>query len=59
MILHKGREIVSFAFNDKAIAEIRRGTRLVWQAIRSCFGSGHWIGSRSWIGKDKWKGTNK
>ena len=55
MILHKGREIVSFAFNDKAIAEIRRGTRLVWQAIRSCFGSGHWISSRPWIGKDKWK----
>lgn len=59
MILHKDRAIIGFTFNGRAIAEIRRGTRLVWQAIRSCFGSGHWIGSRPWIGTDKWKGTNK
>lgn len=59
MIQYQGRDIIGFMFNGRAIAEIRRGTRLVWQAIRSCFGSGHWIGSRPWIGTDKWKGTNK
>lgn len=59
MIVHQGRDIIGFMFNGKAILEIRKGTRLVWQAIRSCFGSGRWMGSRPWIGTDKWKGTNK
>ena len=31
--------------------------RLIWQAVRSCFGSGKWIGNKPWIGKEKWRGT--
>ena len=34
---------------------IYRGARLVWQAIRSCFGSGVWFKDRPWIGTDMWK----
>ena len=30
--------------------------KLIWQAVRSCFGSGVWIGSKPWIGEEKWKG---
>ena len=29
--------------------------KLIWQAVRSCFGSGVWIGSKPWIGEEKWK----
>lgn len=34
---------------------IYRGARLVWQAIRSCFGSGVWLPERPWLDNDLWK----
>lgn len=39
------------------VEEVYRGARLVWQAVRSCFGSGAWIGERPWLGDDPWKGN--
>ncbi|MBQ3765910.1 MAG: hypothetical protein II874_04155 [Bacteroidales bacterium] len=39
-----------------SVQEMYRGASLVWQAIRSCFGSGAWIGERPWLGDDPWKG---
>lgn len=43
-----------------AIYYIKDGAkRIVFQAVRSCFGSGKWIGKKPWIGTEKWKGTNK
>ncbi len=39
-----------------SVQEMYRGDSLVWQAIRSCFGSGAWIGERPWLGDDPWKG---
>jgi len=32
-----------------------RGARLVWQAIRSCFGTGAWLEERPWLDSDAWK----
>lgn len=29
--------------------------RLVWQAIRSCFGRGWWVNEKPWSNKDVWK----
>ncbi len=55
MIVHQGRDIIGFMFNGKAILEIRKGTRLVWQAIMSCFGSGMWLDDRKWVNQDGWK----
>lgn len=31
------------------------GALLVWEAIRSCFGSGMWIGAKPWLGAEGWK----
>jgi len=28
---------------------------LVWQAVRSCFGSGVWVSAKPWLGQEKWK----
>ena len=42
-----GRQIVEVIY---------AGSRIVWQAVRSCFGSGKWIGDKPWIGEEKWKG---
>lgn len=27
----------------------------IWEAVRSCFGSGMWNGERPWTGADAWK----
>lgn len=44
---------------QKNIGAIYQGTRLVWRtvynAIKSCFGSGTWLGDKPWLGDDLWK----
>lgn len=27
----------------------------IYEAVRSCFGSGRWIGRKPWLNKEKWK----
>jgi hypothetical protein len=43
----------------KNIGAIYRGVNLVWRtiynAIKSCFGSGTWLGDKPWLGDDTWK----
>ncbi|MBQ8969156.1 MAG: MFS transporter [Bacteroidaceae bacterium] len=56
MIYRNGKEMVAASLGNRAIAAIYRGARLVWMAVRSCFGSGVWVGKKPWIGKEKWKG---
>lgn len=43
----------------KAISYIYYGSKLVWQAVRSCFGSGLWVSQKSWLGDESWKYYNK
>lgn len=52
---HLGKELASIMLNGHLVDSLYRGGRLVWQAVRSCFGSGIWIGRKPWIGKEKWK----
>ena len=28
---------------------------VVWQAVRSCFGSGIWVNEKPWINDEAWK----
>ena len=37
------------------VEEVYRGARLVWQAVRSCFGTGAWLEERPWLDSDAWK----
>lgn len=39
----------------KIISKIVYGGKVVWEVIRSCFGSGYWVNNRSWINSDGWK----
>lgn len=39
----------------KIIQGVYYGTKVVWQAIRSCFGAGWWVSEKSWINNESWK----
>ena len=55
MILFNGKEINFISIGNKALSAIYQGTRLVWIAVRSCFGSGIWIETKPWLNEEKWK----
>lgn len=42
-------------FIQKSIELIRDDSRIIWEAIRSCFGSGHWINIKPWTNKEGWR----
>lgn len=39
----------------KVVQEVYRGARLVWIAIRSCFGAGFWVNDKPWLNEEGWK----
>lgn len=45
----------TLAIAGKLVSAIYYKGQLIWQSIRSCFGTGVWIGNKPWIGKDTWK----
>lgn len=53
-----GKEIKRFRFYGKIITSVRYGTKLVWQAIRSCFGAGWWVDEKPWINEENWNNNN-
>lgn len=46
---------------QKNIGAIYQGTKLVWRtvynAIKSCFSSGTWLGDKPWLGDENWKNS--
>lgn len=59
MIFKNNKELSTIYLGEKPLVAIYKGARMIWQAVRSCFGRGYWIGSKPWIGTDKWKSINK
>lgn len=53
-IFKKDKEISAVYYGTKAITAIYHGGRLVWEAVRSCFGKGWWINEYPWDNTDQW-----
>ncbi len=53
------KEITQVTANRRIISEIWHGAELIWQAIRSCFGSGMWISEKPWTYNEGWRSTKK
>lgn len=46
-MIYPGRWMVATA--------VYRGARLVWTAIKSCFGAGFWVNDKPWLNNEGWK----
>lgn len=55
MIYKDGKEISGIFVSSKVITAVYKGGVLVWEAIKSCFGKGFWIGEKPWSNEDAWK----
>lgn len=55
MIIFNGKSISQIYYGSKSIQIVKKGLDTVWQAIRSCFGSGYWINEKPWLNDEGWK----
>jgi hypothetical protein len=55
MIRIGNKELDFVRVGTRTVSAIYIGTKLVWQAIRSCFGSGYWISTSPWKNDEGWK----
>lgn len=58
MIFFKGKEIAAIFYGKQAIAAVYKGSRLIWEGIRSCFGAGFWANHKPWINDEGWRNTD-
>lgn len=53
------KDISTNEFVQKSISAIYKGSSLVWRtvynAVRSCFGSGTWRSDKPWLDGDTWR----
>ena len=54
-MFHNGVEAIGAFCKGKVVVSIYHMGRQVWQAVRSCFGSGGWINDAPWLNDEGWK----
>lgn len=55
MIRYGKKEISSIYHGSTPLSAVYKGAILIWQAVRSCFGSGAWIEEKPWLDDEAWK----
>lgn len=55
MIRTSKKEVVALFKSGKTMQAAYKGMHLVWQGIRSCFGSGVWINEKPWLNDEAWR----
>lgn len=49
--------IETLYYGKLSIQEIRKGTQLIWEAIKGCFSSGFWKNEKGWVNTEGWRNT--
>lgn len=49
------KEVVLLYKKKKPIQSAYKGALLIWQGVRSCFGSGMWVNDKPWLNDEGWK----
>lgn len=55
MIIKNRKEVADIHHGGKSATALYRGRRLVWEAVKSCFGRGMWINAKGWVNADAWR----
>jgi hypothetical protein len=55
MIQTNRKEIVALYKAGKPLQAMYKGMYLVWEGIRSCFGSGFWVNDKPWVNDEAWR----
>lgn len=55
MITFRGYVMIAINVGRMALVRMYNGAHLVWQRLRSCFGTGVWRNDLPWLNDDKWK----
>lgn len=55
MIKNEDKDIIGVRRLGYVIGAVYQGLDLIWQSVRSCFGSGVWKSKKPWKGKEKWR----
>lgn len=55
MIYKNDKELSERYHKGKVIEVVYKGAKLIWEAIRSCFGKGIWYEGKLWVEGDTWK----
>lgn len=50
----KKRGVTAIIKDNRYVAAVYKGTQLLWQYIRSCFGRGYWINEKPWSNENGW-----
>lgn len=51
--------IATQMINGEMVEAMYLNGELIWQAVRSCFGSGVWINEKPWINTETWKNSKR
>lgn len=55
MIYKNGKQISGIYIAGKIVTAVYKGSVLVWEAVRSCFGKGFWVNEKPWKNDNSWK----
>lgn len=49
------KEVVDIHVAGKTGTMLYKERRLVWEAVKSCFGRGMWVDEKGWVNNDGWR----
>ena len=55
MIFKDGKEVTGIFHGGKTVTALYKGSILVWEAVKSCFGRGMWVNEKGWVNEDGWR----